>query len=135
MPAESALSLVERLRAALDRAEEIARAVGQPHWSEDSAFLTDMVIPLPSQVRARPGWIPMITPEDIRHMAANDPAHVLRSVAAHRKLLERYETAVIARDVAVDTPLAGATRMALRLAQETLEIVASIYFPEETTDG
>jgi hypothetical protein len=70
--------------------------------------------------------------EQAAHIAEHDPAHVLRTIQAHRKIVERYETAVIARDAAVDTPLAGATRMALRLEREHLELVASIYFPEGT---
>lgn len=72
--------------------------------------------------------------EDAAHIAAQDPPSVLRSVAAHRKVIEAYETAVVCRNAAVDTPLAGATRMALRIRAEHLDWVASIYFPEETTD-
>lgn len=137
MPDESALSLVERLRAALDRAEEIARAAAAPslHWREDSAWLTDMLDPLPSQRAERaPGWQPMITPEEIKHIAANDPAHVLRTVAAHRKILDRHAPVELERTVCEvcssrtwdDEELIGTYPCVDVLA------LASIYFPEGT---
>ena len=129
--------LVDRLRAALDRAEEIARAAGarSMDWREDSAFLTDMVIPLPSQLRDRPGWMPMITREDILHMAANDPRAVLRSVAAHRKIIDAWCAADHVAgfpmdDCTHDSAATGAAE-ALKIAVEAL---AAVYFPEET-DG
>lgn len=84
--------LVSWLRSQLDTDEEIARAASRnsPDWSEDSSWLTDMLDPLPSQRRGRPGWLPMIEREDIRHIATNDPARVLRTIAAHRTILKLH---------------------------------------------
>jgi hypothetical protein len=137
--------LIERLRAELDRLEAVAREATEGPWTYDGG-----VIEAPEkayEVRLHGGitsvdrWYVVIDSstgnavgdEDGRFIAANDPGVVLRTIQAHRKVLERCEIALIARDAAVDTPLAGATRMALRLEREHLELVASIYFPE--SDG
>lgn len=61
------------------------------------------------------------------HIAEHDPARVLRDVAADRQLVEHYETALVARDAAVGTPLAGATRMQLRLTERVLRVRAAAH--------
>lgn len=167
--AESALSLADKIRSALDRTEEIARAAdpgpwvvgqtqgmfdrfGEPDFTNEVTvidgeawprFMTirgTHVVSKPAEGNGRVianmsrGYLRSRHLGNAEFMAAYGPDSVLRSVAAHRKIIERYEIAVIARDAAVDTPLAGATRMALRLARENVEIVASIYFPEDTPD-
>lgn len=53
--------------------------------------------------------------------------HALRTIAAHRAILERYKTAIVSRDVAVGTLLAGATRMSLRIHEESARLIAAIY--------
>lgn len=61
------------------------------------------------------------------HIALHDPARVLRQVTAHRAILDAYETALVSRDVAEGTVLAGATRLSLRVRREAVGAVASIY--------
>lgn len=134
------LPVVLRLRSELDRLEAIAKAAcrrgtQRPGWKGPAARWSAYqegggdgyaIQSADGEVGFIVGW-----PEELaHHIAFHDPAHALRTIQAHRKIIERYETAVIARDAAVDTPLAGATRMALRLEREHLELVASIYFPE-----
>lgn len=79
------------LRARLDEDERVAKACPVHTWMADSAWLVDMLDPLPSQRRERPpGWTPMITTEDIQHIATHDPARVLREVEAKRHRLNRH---------------------------------------------
>lgn len=106
--------LVERLRAALDEHERYGKSIeGVPS----------------GQVYDGERWMDVLV----------DGAHVLRTVQAHRKILDRYETALVARDAAVDTVLAGATRLSLRVHEETVRLIAAVYLPvpdtkEDTTD-
>lgn len=84
--------LVTWLRAQLDEDERVARAAGEaeaggPVWREGSTWFRDMLDPVPSQRRAHPNYIPMITEEDVRHIARHDPARVLREVEAKRRLI------------------------------------------------
>lgn len=97
--AESAL--IERLRAALDRAEEIARAADWGPWEVGPSFgardnrvyvrregdLIDSIgnCVIVGQVSNMPQFR-----ANAVFIAANDPAHVLRTVAAHRKILDRH---------------------------------------------
>jgi hypothetical protein len=85
--------LVTFVRARLDEDETVARAVGDPErvWREDSAWAADLLNPLPSQRRDHPGYVPMITAEDLAHIARHDPARVLRDVEAKRRLLFQFE--------------------------------------------
>lgn len=122
MPAESALSLVERLRAALDRAEEIARAAhemieGEPWW-EEQALTSD-------------GTMHRV---DAEFIATNDPSSVLRTVAAHRKLIDLAEEAS-SLDAQVDLNVRVGARDEAEepyLGDLILREMASIYFPEGT---
>jgi hypothetical protein len=88
--------LVEWLRYRLDEDERVARAAivggGSGRWAEDSAWLTDMLDPLPSQRRERPGWVPMITRKDVAHIARHDPARVLAEVEAKRRIVDLHPT-------------------------------------------
>jgi hypothetical protein len=99
--------LVERLRAKIDEAEAIARAADAgPRWS--ARVPTDgPVVDIGEEV----AWSREIDyavwrcedeqdgcPEvargyaaEARHIAANDPAHVLRTIQAHRKIIERHK--------------------------------------------
>ncbi len=134
--------LVDRLRSELDRLEAIANAAAVPslHWAEDSAWLTDMLDPLPSQRHERaPGWQPMITPEEIKHIAANDPATVLRTIQAHRKIIDDHQHEFGLKHYLVDEgdPTFGCTRChdndGLIMPAGwcvTVLALASIYFPE-----
>ncbi len=122
--------LVDRLRAALDHAEAVARAAithaGYGPTGEWATSDDGSVMP------ADPGgndWI-AVGPwsgalGDIGvHIAANDPAHVLRTVAAHRRIIAIYKYAVASRD---------ADSMAWNRAvdmEHVLADLASIYLPD-----
>jgi hypothetical protein len=88
--------MITFVRLQLDEDEQKALAIDAKEWAEDSSWFKDMLDPLPSQRRERPGWLPMITVEDVRHIARHDPARVLREVQAKRKVIELYEYAVAA---------------------------------------
>lgn len=80
--------LVTWLRAQLDEDERVARAIAAPDWTEGAAWLRDMIDPLPSQLRAHPGMMPMnVTEEDVRHIARWDPRRVLREIEAKRRII------------------------------------------------
>jgi hypothetical protein len=83
------VTLMAFIEARLADDERLAQAITGKEWHEGSAWLRDMIHPLQSQLIDRPHFIPMITEEDIRHIARHDPARVLREVAAKRGLLER----------------------------------------------
>jgi len=68
------------------------------------------------------------------HYAAAQRLERLRTIQAHREMVARLETARVARDAAVDTPLAGATRLVVRLNEENVRLLLRIYFPE-SADG
>lgn len=123
--------LVDRLRAALDVIEQVAKdaeqysdgsgvwRVGQGGGLASGSYL--LLSPYSAQ---------SLGSRALEHISIHDPATVLRTIQAHRALLERYDTAIVARDAAEGTLLAGATRMSLRIHEENVRLVASIYFPE-----
>jgi hypothetical protein len=82
--------LIDWLRAQIDDDEQIALAIDVKEWAEDSSWFKDMLDPLPSQRRERPAWLPMITVEDVRHIARHDPARVLQEVEAKKRRLDRH---------------------------------------------
>lgn len=94
------------LRAQLDVDEAIATAAAGPGYLYDCDGMAD---------------------ESIAHITAFDPARALATVTAFRRIVEGYETALVARDVAVGTPLAGATRMSLRIHLGHVLAIAVIY--------
>lgn len=109
--------LVERLRAALDRAEEIADAAIRP--------------PSPPWASARL-W--RQRPENAAFMAANGPDVVLRSVAAHRKILDRHAPRETSDGAACTACL---VTWHYEIDNEPwpcsdVRALASIYFPEGT---
>jgi len=55
------------------------------------------------------------------------PGRAELEVAAYRRILRDYETALTSAEVAEGTPLAGATRLSLRLRREAVLAIASIY--------
>jgi len=61
------------------------------------------------------------------HIASHDPARALREVAAKRAILDDYDVAAVSVAAAVDTPLAGATRLQLRIRSEAVRAIAAIY--------
>jgi hypothetical protein len=86
--------LVEWLRPQINEDELKARAAalsGSERWTEDSAWLTDMLDPLPSQRRAHPGYVPMITREEISHIAHWDPVRVMAEADAKRRIVRTHE--------------------------------------------
>jgi hypothetical protein len=99
-------SMVAWLRAELDRVEQLARAAGDETWSADlSDFVEwDMVNGRRAEVGREPGarvrgtsiavYAPSAATEraraDVLHIAAHDPAAVLRRVAADRQILDQH---------------------------------------------
>jgi hypothetical protein len=63
----------------------------------------------------------------VHHIANHDPARALREVAAKRAILDDYDVAAVSVAAAVDTPLAGATRLQLRIRSEAVRAIAAIY--------
>jgi hypothetical protein len=117
MDAVESLPLVDRIRAEIDEREALARATQEPDaagWWEPADL-------------ASGGYIPR---EDAAYIAANGPDVALRTIQAHREMVTRLETALVARDAAVDTLLAGATRLVVRLNEENVRLLLPIYFPE-----
>jgi hypothetical protein len=86
--------MITFVRLQLDEDEQKALAIDAKEWAEDSSWFKDMLDPLPSQRRERPGWLPMITVEDVRHIARHDPARVLRDVKAFRKIIDYCASAI-----------------------------------------
>lgn len=125
--AESALSLVERLRAALDRAEEIARAATPGPWHAGNATELGAADVYAGREAVTSAYAePCCSYEDAVHMAANGPDVVLRTVAAHRKILDLLPAVaeLEERDEREHGPLD------VKPSAELLAAVASIYFPE-----
>jgi hypothetical protein len=72
------------LAAALDAAQataEAATAANGGNWVTDGLMVNAAEVEVCE---------PSLTEENARHIAANDPAHVLRLVAAHRELLAMH---------------------------------------------
>jgi len=113
-PEGASNSVVQFLRSALDEAERVARDAPSDLDYAEWPFWID--VDYQSDADGAAAW-----------RDANRPAHVLRVVQSHREILDRYETAIVARDAAVDTPLAGATRMALRIREEAVLSLLRIY--------
>lgn len=89
--AESALSLVERLRAAFDRAEEIARAATGGKWTARTEYPHLVFQGDPNDFQTVSTNLAGSAAADAIFIAEHCPAHVLRTVAAHRKILEAVE--------------------------------------------
>lgn len=79
--------LVAFIEARLRGDQEAAEAIDVPDWRAASSWMRELIEPLPSQKRLYDGRFPLITEEDVEHIARHDPARVLREVAAHRRLL------------------------------------------------
>jgi hypothetical protein len=93
--------LVERLRSALDRAEEIARGADHGPWEVGPSFgarnnrvyvrqegdLIDSIgtCVIAGQVSNMPQFR-----QNAIFIATNHPAHVLRTIRAHRKIVDRH---------------------------------------------
>lgn len=123
------LPVVLRLREALDRLEAIAKATTcAVPWK--AVRVSDLGTDVQG---ACEGWVTASTQgacaaEDARFIAANDPATVLRTIQAHRKILDRCSQVLskapkYVEDWAVDE----------LLAELIMRDLASIYFPE--SDG
>ncbi len=109
--------IADRLNAALDLAEQNARAASPGPWrftpdgEVESAPLTEGDW-MRAKVAGYFGHYEVRTPEgDRAFIAANDPPHVLRTIAAHRDIVEWCRTRL---------PYAG----------PVLRSLASIYLPD-----
>jgi hypothetical protein len=116
--------MITFVRLQLDEDEQKALAIDAKEWAEDSSWFKDMLDPLPSQRRERPGWLPMITVEDVRHIARHDPARILREVESLRKIVDDL-AAVIADDEGMGYYSDGHSGLAT--AKRTLRLFAAIY--------
>lgn len=136
MTGESLPVLVDRLRAELDRLEAIARqamvgsvwdgkqqrpVVTDGRWTANGCYVEGDHF----EIYDEGGH----TTEQAEHIAANDPAHVLRTIQAHRKIIDLLPAVaeVEERDEDEHGPLD------VRPSAELLAALASIYFPE--SDG
>lgn len=79
--------LVAFIEARLRDDQEVAEAIDVPDWRAESSWMCELIDPLPSQKRLYDGQFPLITAEDVEHIARHDPSRVLRDVGAHRRLL------------------------------------------------
>jgi hypothetical protein len=88
--------LVERLRHALDAHEVVMRQATPGPWTiEPNRSVRagdDLVV---ASVTARDLWP---SARDASFIAVNDPAHVLRTIQAHRKIVGRHERGVFHPD-------------------------------------
>lgn len=122
----SQLSVVDFLRAALDEHERIARAATAGPWR--SGDFTDLGA---ADVYAGAERVtvaysePCCSIEDAAHIALNDPAHALRTVQAHREILDLCSE-VLARSSPHYTVESCDEDDAI-LAEQTVLSLASIY--------
>jgi len=132
--------LVERLRAELDRREQIAEATSGGPWEHNQYGIESEVWSQTGhRVLLRPpthhgtGGYNTFGAPDCRFVAANDPAHVLRTIQAHRQILDAHPLAVYTDEepgyaqVLNDHLCPGSQTPCL-----TIRALASIYFPEGT---
>lgn len=131
MPAESALTVADKLRAALDRAEEIARAAASAiaeHGAWDAAG------------RRSFHDVDGMCQDERAFIVANGPDVVLRTVAAHRLIVDLHADDHTCR-VMVDGSAVSPTHPASWPARPedlyfddehcpTLLALAAVYFPE-----
>lgn len=128
--------LIERLRGALDEAERIASAAAAevPHnmaWRTERGLV---VAPIADSEFVAV-VVELVEPAGLgvgQHIAANDPAHVLRTIQAHRKIVEiHYSAWSAAGDICFACDDGSGVEATWPCA--TLRALASIYFPE--SDG
>lgn len=107
--------LVERLRVKIAEHEAVALAATPGPWVAERAFDTWFVSPITAQTTAA-GNVSRLKPgqrADAHHIAAADPAHVLRTIQAHRAMIDWAQSR-------------------LPYTEPTLRGLAFIYFPEGT---
>lgn len=163
---ESALppgGLVERLRSALALTEEIAHSMPPFPWRFDGD--SGDVLAADGVVVAEPWALSTNQERNVgRFIAAQDPAHVLRTVAAHRKILDEHAPILDIVEWPHDQNGKGQAMVCPRCQNadhshwnppqgragvlpvgfitpyilapcNTLLALAAVYFSEETTDG
>jgi hypothetical protein len=81
--------LIAKLKAALDAEEQIANGVSDGPWSAVNVVVYDAD---DATVADRAGWGEML-PEDVQHIACQNPKRTLEKIAAVRELIARYEAA------------------------------------------
>ncbi len=135
--------LPERLRAALDGIERIATAA-MTRWPEPWRVEPryDLKIGCRCMSCTEPDedvaqvWpvedvdgADVFFPVDIaRHIAEHDPAHVLRTIQAHRKIIDEFDTLANDRRRLTD----AAMHLQFSVMGRVVRDLASIYFPEES---
>jgi hypothetical protein len=127
--------LVERLRSALDERERVAR---EAQALNDDAGRWTQVDPDREPGRIVDGHGEVVTydegaPLEVQaaHIAANDPAHVLRIVLAHREILALFEGARSeVREHRVGTPEHQRAADSGLLLNLVIMKLAAIYLPD-----
>jgi hypothetical protein len=133
---------LSRLRAGLDRDEQLARAAASraAEWKEmDDAVVGGPFYPAePEHLITESGTHTIVYPEgwpstaEAQHIAEFDPARTLRQVEAIRKVIARYEF-VTSHGPAVDhTRAMDMTVGATAALRDVIEMLASIYTTAET---
>lgn len=109
------MDVIEKLKAALDETEQTALAASGPKgvwtsWETSEYFgyeTPHVLIGIGNQRQPLAGGHFTYTPVEKRfadHIIRNDPAHVLRQVAAHRELIATYEQASAYYNAHKDAP-------------------------------
>lgn len=89
--------LLQRLREALDQTELAANQCVEKNWRVDGANSCQVYVRREDYSTRTIAWCGNGHDDDfsnVIHIALNDPARVLRQVAAHRKILEIAEIAL-----------------------------------------
>lgn len=82
--------LTARITAALDHAEQVARATVERRWVEGSLWFRWMMVPTKDGHGSE-----RVADEDARHMALWDPKNVLDLIAAHREIVRLHRVEVL----------------------------------------
>lgn len=85
--------LIERLRTAIDEDERAALQCQEREWRIDGAKSCQVYVPRPDGSNRTIAWCRNGYDDDfsnVIHIANNDPARVLRQVAAMRKILDLH---------------------------------------------
>lgn len=131
--------LIERLRGALDERERVAIAAAQTNgnrWEREWAFSTHFVVPADVEGSTAAVNVSRLKPSQraaAEHIAANDPAFVLRTIQAHGAIIRLYTNALGAVEHwSPYTPQRNKEQdeAAVSVLEGAVEALASIYFPE-----
>ncbi len=122
--------LADQLRAALDRAEAVARAATpgpwrreHPDWPNTSIGNGHRTV-IASAVGHGGSWP---SAQDAAHIAANGPDVALRTIAAHRRIVGLYEAAEVTRNATQGSTTDAFARGLTNAYRVAVEAIAAIY--------